>query len=124
MQETIDEEVKRIIDECYLKARTLIQEYHDVLDACARLLLEKEKITRSEFEALLRTARLRRLDFMNIDALFCDGTQDYVIPAEPKENEKIILKFRTAHNDVEEVNILTEDRSYAMWKISSGNEFD
>ena len=41
---TIDEEVKRIIDECYLKARTLIQEYH--------LLLEKEKITRSEFEAL------------------------------------------------------------------------
>ena len=61
---------------------------------------------------------------MNIDALFCDGTQDYVIPAEPKENEKIILKFRTAHNDVEEVNILTGDRSYAMWKISSGNEFD
>ncbi len=49
---TIDEEVKRIIDECYLKARTIIQEHHDVLDACARLLLEKEKITRSEFEAL------------------------------------------------------------------------
>ena len=49
---TIDEEVKRIIDECYLKARTLIQEYHPVLERCAQLLLEKEKITRSEFEAL------------------------------------------------------------------------
>lgn len=49
---TIDEEVKRIIDECYLKARTLIQEYHPVLEKCAQLLLEKEKITRSEFEAL------------------------------------------------------------------------
>ena len=49
---TIDEEVKRIIDECYLKARTLIQEYHPVLEKCAQLLLEKEKITRSEFEVL------------------------------------------------------------------------
>ena len=49
---TIDEEEKRIIDECYLKARTLIQEYHPVLEKCAQLLLEKEKITRSEFEAL------------------------------------------------------------------------
>ena len=56
---TIDEEVKRIIDECYLKARTLIQEYHDVLDACARLLLEKEKITRSEFEALFENSETK-----------------------------------------------------------------
>ena len=48
----IDEEVKRIIDECYLKARAIIKEYHPVLEACAQLLLEKEKITRSEFEAL------------------------------------------------------------------------
>ena len=49
---TIDEEVKRIIDECYIKAKALLQEYHSVLEACAQLLLEKEKITRSEFEAL------------------------------------------------------------------------
>lgn len=49
---TIDEEVKRIIDECYTKARKIIQENHEVLDACAKLLLEKEKITRKEFEAL------------------------------------------------------------------------
>ena len=47
---TIDEEVKRIIDECYNKARALLQEYHSVLDACAKLLLEKEKISRKEFE--------------------------------------------------------------------------
>lgn len=49
---TIDEEVKRIIDECYLKARSILKEYDSVLQACANLLLEKEKITRSEFEAL------------------------------------------------------------------------
>ena len=49
---TIDEEVKRIIDECYTQARSIIQEYHPVLEKCAELLLEKEKITRSEFEAL------------------------------------------------------------------------
>lgn len=47
---------------------------------------------------------------MNREALFCDGTQDYVIPAEPKENEKIKIRFRTAHNDVEEVHILTAIR--------------
>lgn len=49
---TIDEEVKRIIDECYQQARSILQEYHPVLEKCAQLLLEKEKITRSEFEAL------------------------------------------------------------------------
>ncbi len=48
----IDEEVKRIIDECYAKARKLIRENLDVLHACAELLLEKEKITREEFEEL------------------------------------------------------------------------
>ena len=53
---TIDEEVKRIIDECYQKARAIIHEHHAVLDACAKLLLEKEKITRSEFEALFETS--------------------------------------------------------------------
>ncbi|GAA0804145.1 ATP-dependent metallopeptidase FtsH/Yme1/Tma family protein [Clostridium sp. AF19-22AC] len=49
---TIDEEVKRIIDECYLKARSILKEYDSVLQNCAELLLKKEKITRSEFEAL------------------------------------------------------------------------
>ena len=45
-------EVKQIIDEAYQKAKDMILEYRDVLDACAQLLLEKEKITRDEFEAL------------------------------------------------------------------------
>ena len=48
----IDAEVKRIIDESYEKAKTIIAEHRDVLDRCAALLLEKEKITREEFEAL------------------------------------------------------------------------
>ncbi|MDD3362489.1 MAG: ATP-dependent zinc metalloprotease FtsH [Hespellia sp.] len=49
---TIDEEVKHIIDECYAKAKSLIHEYDAVLQKCAELLLEKEKISRSEFEGL------------------------------------------------------------------------
>ena len=48
----IDQEVKRIIDECYDRARHIIRKYDDVLHACADLLLEKEKISREEFEAL------------------------------------------------------------------------
>lgn len=48
----IDDEVKKIIDTCYDRATSLITEYRSVLDACANLLLEKEKITRDEFEAL------------------------------------------------------------------------
>ncbi|MCR4587107.1 MAG: ATP-dependent zinc metalloprotease FtsH [Lachnospiraceae bacterium] len=48
----IDKEVKAIIDECYAKARKIIEEHDDVLEKCAQLLLEKEKITREEFEAL------------------------------------------------------------------------
>lgn len=48
----IDNEVKRIIDECYEKARTIIRENEKVLHRCAQLLLEKEKIGRDEFEAL------------------------------------------------------------------------
>jgi len=48
----IDKEVKRIIDECYAKAKSIIEEHHDILEACAKLLLEKEKITGEEFGAL------------------------------------------------------------------------
>lgn len=48
----IDREVKRIIDECYEKAKQIIEEHRTVLDSCAELLLEKEKITGQEFEAL------------------------------------------------------------------------
>ena len=50
--DTIDSEVKRIIDECYQKAKDIIKQYDYVLHACADLLIEKEKISQSEFEAL------------------------------------------------------------------------
>ncbi|MBR1854868.1 MAG: ATP-dependent zinc metalloprotease FtsH [Lachnospiraceae bacterium] len=48
----IDREVKSIIDDCYAKAKQIIVEHMEVLHGCAKLLLEKEKITREEFEAL------------------------------------------------------------------------
>ena len=48
----IDAEVKNIIDECYSRAKTIISENRDILDKSASLLLEKEKISREEFEAL------------------------------------------------------------------------
>jgi len=50
----IDEEVKRIIDECYEKAKKIIHEHETVLNKCAELLLEKEKINREEFEGLFQ----------------------------------------------------------------------
>lgn len=49
---TIDQEVKKIIDEAYAKAKEILQEHMDVLHACAELLIEKERIDRKEFEAL------------------------------------------------------------------------
>jgi len=52
----IDEEVKRIIDECYEKAVKILRENEQILHKCANLLLEKEKIGRSEFEALFESS--------------------------------------------------------------------
>ncbi len=49
---SIDEEVRAIIDECYGKAKQLLEENKAVLEACAELLLTKERITKDEFEAL------------------------------------------------------------------------
>ena len=49
---SIDAEVKRIIDECYAKAKNIILEHRDVLESCTALLIEKEKIGQEEFEAL------------------------------------------------------------------------
>ena len=48
----IDQEVKRIVDDCYAEAKRIILEHQDVLEACAKLLLEKEKVTKEEFESL------------------------------------------------------------------------
>ena len=51
---SIDAEVKRIIDECYEKAKKIILEHRDVLESCTALLIEKEKIGQEEFEALFQ----------------------------------------------------------------------
>ena len=51
---TIDNEVKRIIDECYQKAREILVKHEDVLHACCQLLMEKEKIGQQEFEELFK----------------------------------------------------------------------
>lgn len=51
----IDEEVKKIIDKCYEQARDIVEKHMHVLEASAQLLLQKEKITREEFEALFNT---------------------------------------------------------------------
>lgn len=52
MADTIDTEVKRIIDDCYQKAKDIIREYDYVLHSCAAMLIEKEKINQDEFESL------------------------------------------------------------------------
>lgn len=59
----IDEEVKKIIDSCYEKALNLIKENMDVLESCAQLLLEKERINREEFEALFDRNKEESFDF-------------------------------------------------------------
>ena len=48
----IDSEIKRIVDECYAKAKEIIVENEDILHKCCDLLIEKEKIGQEEFEAL------------------------------------------------------------------------
>ena len=50
----IDSEVKRIIDECYAKAKQIILDHEDVLHSCCALLMEKEKIGQAKFEALFQ----------------------------------------------------------------------
>ena len=53
----IDEEIHRIITECHDRAKEIILEHEDVLHSCAKLLLEKEKVHREEFEALFTTEK-------------------------------------------------------------------
>lgn len=48
----IDDEVRTIIDECYIEAKRILEENRKILDACADLLIQKERISREEFEAL------------------------------------------------------------------------
>ena len=63
---------------------------------------------------------------MKRDALFCDGTSSYVMPAEPKAGETVTLRFRTAENDVADVILLVgeEKARYTMQKADSIENFD
>ena len=61
---------------------------------------------------------------MNKNALFCDGTSDYVIPAEPGIHEKVRLRFRTARDDVQEVCLISGGEALQMQRVSSGEVFD
>ena len=53
---------------------------------------------------------------MNKAALFCDGTEGYVYPPEPKENELVTFRFRTAKDDGDRVGLVTSADTYVMEK--------
>lgn len=61
---------------------------------------------------------------MNKTALFCDGTEGYVYPPEPKENELVTFRFRTAKDDVDRVGLVTSADTYVMEKECTQGEFD
>ncbi len=61
---------------------------------------------------------------MNTEALFCDGTGEYVKPAQPEQGERVKLRFRTAKDDVDEVTLLSGDGTWDMEKADSQGLFD
>lgn len=61
---------------------------------------------------------------MNKAALFCDGTEGYVYPPEPKESELVTFRFRTAKDDVDRVGLVTSADTYVMEKECTQGEFD
>ena len=61
---------------------------------------------------------------MNKAALFCDGTEGYVYPPEPKENELVTFRFRTAKDDVDRVGLVTSTGTQIMEKERTQGEFD
>ena len=61
---------------------------------------------------------------MNKTALFCDGTEGYVYPPEPKESELVTFRLRTAKDDVDRVGLVTSADTYVMEKECTQGEFD
>ena len=61
---------------------------------------------------------------MNKEALFADGTGNYLVPSEPKEFEYVTIRFRTAKNDVDFVRVISGSRAFVMRKTESIGEFD
>ena len=66
-QSTIDSEVERIIESCYNRAKEILEENIEVLHACANLLIEKERISREEFEALFKNDKKPVIDTILMD---------------------------------------------------------
>ena len=58
------------------------------------------------------------------DALFTDGTNTYVKPMEPKSNEQVTLRFRTAKDDIDEVRLITDAGDVTMYKACTREHFD
>ena len=61
---------------------------------------------------------------MNSEALFSDGTSQYLVPSEPQKNETVTIRFRTAKDDVDFVRVISGSRAFVMRKIHSVGEFD
>ena len=61
---------------------------------------------------------------MNKTALFCEATEGYVYPPEPKESELVTFRFRTAKDDVDRVGLVTSADTYVMEKECTQGEFD
>ena len=90
---TIDEEVKKIIDECYEEAKRILIENREILDNCAALLIEKERISREEFEALFPESERR----MNVqEGLFSD-----LVPDGNSEEEGVVVEPTATKDDTD-----------------------
>ena len=57
-------------------------------------------------------------------AVFCDMTEDYVRPAQPALYGEVALRIRTAHNNVDKVFLMANDKRYLMNKDIQVGEFD
>ena len=61
---------------------------------------------------------------LNKRALFSDTTADYISPIEPKTGEEVAIRFRTARNNVDTVNLVIGEESISMDKVSQDEQFD
>ena len=89
-------------------------------------MYQKTRRKRAPFRELSfpETKNERGVSYMNKTALFCDGTEGYVYPPEPKESELVTFRFRTAKDDVDRVGLVTSADTYVMEKECTQGEFD
>ena len=106
MAKTIDEEVRRIIDECYTEANRIIMENMDVLHKCANLLLEKERNEKDEFEALFEdNCNMHKKQRWNSDSFILMNTK--LAQTAHKKNAKKISTLDTLLNDLRIIILVT-----------------